>query len=160
VAVDSDHQVIVSNQPSDVEHLMPMLQRIGISAGSLPTVITKGSRIDAQHMAIVEPLNGQIQAARGLRRFLLRGLEKVDAKWHLKMAPDCCHPQSSCQAQAVGAHVCAAGEAGSQGAKSPAKQPSRIAWPMARVKRSRVVRLWRLSRVRPSISSQRMRWCK
>ena len=87
MAVDSDHQVIVavsvSNQPSDVEHLMPMLQRIGISAGSLPTVITKGSRIDAQHMAIVEPLNGQIQAARGLRRFLLRGLEKVDAKWHL-----------------------------------------------------------------------------
>jgi hypothetical protein len=37
VAVDSDHQVIVavgvSNQPPDVEHLEPMLQRIGASAG-------------------------------------------------------------------------------------------------------------------------------
>jgi hypothetical protein len=31
---------------------------------------------------------------------------------------------------------------------------------MARVKRSRVVRLWRLSKVRPSISSQRIRWCR
>jgi len=38
-------------------------------------------------------------------------------------------------------NVCAAGEAGSQGAKSSAKQPSAIAWPIARVKRSRVVRL-------------------
>ena len=57
-------------------------------------------------------------------------------------------------------HACAAGDAGSQGAKSSAKQPSAIAWPMARVKRSRVVRLWRLSKVRPSISSQRIRWCR
>ena len=30
----------VSNQPPDVEHLEPMLQRIGASAGSLPTVMT------------------------------------------------------------------------------------------------------------------------
>ena len=44
VAVDSDHQVIVaigvSNQPPDVEHLKPMLERIAASAGALPTVMT------------------------------------------------------------------------------------------------------------------------
>ena len=145
VAVDSDHQVIVavgvSNQPPDVEHLEPMLERIAVSAGELPDVMTldagywsegnvkacadrgidayiatgrlphgqppppkrgpiprgadakarmarklrskKGSGIYAQRKAIVEPVNGQIKEARGLRRFLLRGLEKVDGEWHL-----------------------------------------------------------------------------
>ena len=43
----------------------------------------KGSKIYAQRKAIVEPVNGQIKEARGLRRFLLRGLEKVDGEWHL-----------------------------------------------------------------------------
>ena len=43
----------------------------------------KGSAIYAQRKAIVEPVNGQIKEARGLRRFLLRGLEKVDGEWHL-----------------------------------------------------------------------------
>ena len=42
-----------------------------------------GSAIYAKHKAIVEPVNGQIKEARGLRRFLLRGLEKVDEEWHL-----------------------------------------------------------------------------
>ncbi len=44
VAVDSDHQVIVavgvSNQPPDVEHLEPMLQRIASNAAALPDVMT------------------------------------------------------------------------------------------------------------------------
>ena len=145
LAVDSDHQVIVavgvSNQPPDVEHLEPMLQRIAASAGALPTVMSldagywsdanaehceelgivayiatgrlphgqplppkrgrmpkdadaktrmarklrskKGSRIYAQRKAIVEPVNGQIKECRGLRRFLLRGLEKVNGEWHM-----------------------------------------------------------------------------
>jgi hypothetical protein len=43
----------------------------------------KGLRIYAQRKAIVEPVNGQIKEARGLRRFLLRGLEKVNGEWHL-----------------------------------------------------------------------------
>ena len=43
----------------------------------------KGSAIYAQRKAIVEPVNGQIKEARGLRSFLLRGIEKVDAEWHL-----------------------------------------------------------------------------
>jgi transposase len=145
LAVDSDHQVIValgvSNQPPDVEHLEPMIERIASHAGALPDVMTldagfwsednakacadqgidayiatgrlphgkppppkrgplpkdadertrmarklrskKGSAIYAQRKAIVEPVNGQIKEGRGLRRFLLRGLEKVDAEWHL-----------------------------------------------------------------------------
>jgi hypothetical protein len=41
------------------------------------------SAIYAQRKAIVEPVNGQIKEARGLWRFLLRGLEKVDGEWHL-----------------------------------------------------------------------------
>jgi hypothetical protein len=44
VAVDSGHQVIVavgvSNQPPDVEHLEPMLQRITATADALPEVMT------------------------------------------------------------------------------------------------------------------------
>jgi hypothetical protein len=43
----------------------------------------EGSAIYAQRKAIVEPGNGQIKEVRGLRRFLLRGLEKVDGEWHL-----------------------------------------------------------------------------
>jgi hypothetical protein len=145
VAVDSDHQVImavgVSNQPPDVEHLAPMLERIASSAGALPDVMTmdagywsednanacihqgidasiatgrqphgqppppkrspiprdaeanfcnarkirskKGSRCYAQRKAIVEAVNGQVKEVRGLRRFLLRGLEKNHGEWHL-----------------------------------------------------------------------------
>ena len=145
LAVDSDHQVIVavgvSNQPPDVEHLEPMLERIAASTGALPVVMTldagywsednaractdqgidayiatgrlphgklppakrgplpkdadaktrmarklrskKGSKIYARRKVIVEPVNGQIKEGRGLRRFLLRGLEKVNGEWHL-----------------------------------------------------------------------------
>jgi hypothetical protein len=43
----------------------------------------KGSAIYAQRKAIVEPVNGQIKEGRGLRRFLLRGQEKVTGEWHL-----------------------------------------------------------------------------
>ena len=43
----------------------------------------KGSAIDAQRKVIVEPVHGQIKEVRGLRRFLLRGLQKADAEWHL-----------------------------------------------------------------------------
>jgi len=44
LAVDRDHQVSVavgvSNQPPDVEHLEPMLERIAASTGELPDVMT------------------------------------------------------------------------------------------------------------------------
>ena len=39
-----------------------------------------GSRIYAQRKAILEPVNGQIKECRSLRRFLLRGLEKVNGE--------------------------------------------------------------------------------
>jgi hypothetical protein len=32
---------------------------------------------------IIEPVLGQIKSARGIRKFLLRGLEKVSAEWQL-----------------------------------------------------------------------------
>jgi hypothetical protein len=47
-----------------------------------------GQAIYALRKTIVEPVNGQIKEARGLRSFLLRGMEKVDPEWHLIAA---CH---------------------------------------------------------------------
>ena len=49
-------------------------------------VCKKGSRIYAQRKATMEPVNGQMKEGRGLRLFLLRGLETFDAKWHLMAA--------------------------------------------------------------------------
>jgi hypothetical protein len=144
-AVDGDHQVIVaigvSNQPPDVEHLEPMLERTIANTGQIPqTFITdagywseanakacsaqgvdphiatgrqkhgqppppirgplpkhtdekgkmarklrkkKGREIYAKRKTIVEPVFGQMKECRGLRRFLLRGLEKVNGEWAL-----------------------------------------------------------------------------
>ena len=60
--------------PRDADAKSKMARRLRSKAGS---------RIYAQRKAIVEPVNGQIKEARGLRRFLLRGLEKADCVWHL-----------------------------------------------------------------------------
>ena len=142
-AVDGDHQVIVamgvSNQPPDVEHLEPMLERTIANTGACPETFIadagywsednvsacekrgadphistgrqkhgqpppaicgpipkgldakgkmarklrkkEGREIYAKRKTIVEPVFGQTKAARGLRRFLLRGLEKVNSEW-------------------------------------------------------------------------------
>ena len=42
-----------------------------------------GQAIYALRKTIVEPVFGQIKGARGLDRFLLRGLEKVNGEWVL-----------------------------------------------------------------------------
>ena len=42
-----------------------------------------GKALYAARKHIVEPLFGQIKSVRGIRRFLLRGLEKVSAEWQL-----------------------------------------------------------------------------
>jgi hypothetical protein len=42
-----------------------------------------GQAIYALRKIIAEPVFGQIKGARGLDRFLLRGLEKVDGEWSL-----------------------------------------------------------------------------
>lgn len=64
-------------------------------AGSLPTEArvkdkmlhtlrtAAGQRLYAARKHIVEPVFGQIKSARGIRAFLLRGLEKVAAAWQL-----------------------------------------------------------------------------
>jgi len=142
-AVDGDHQVIVamgvSNQPPDVEHLEPMLERTIANTGACPETFIadagywsednvsacekrgadphistgrqkhgqpppaicgpipkgldakgkmarklrkkEGREIYAKRKTIVEPVFGQTKEARGLRRFLLRGLEKVNSEW-------------------------------------------------------------------------------
>lgn len=144
-AVDGEHQVIVAqavtNQPPDVEHLVPMIEEVAANLGELPTVTTadagyfsaenvvyattqgidlyvpterwkhgeapplvrgrppsgmtvkeemkrklrtkRGREIYSRRKAIVEPVFGQIKAARGIREFLLRGIDKVRAEWAL-----------------------------------------------------------------------------
>ena len=141
--VDGDHQVIVamgvSNQPPDVEHLVPMLERTITNTSQVPKTLIadagywsednakaceqrgvdphiatgrlphgqppapifgpipkdldakgrmarklrkkKGQKIYARRKTIVEPVFGQTKEGRGLRRFLLRGQEKVNGEW-------------------------------------------------------------------------------
>ena len=143
--VDGDHQVIVamgvSNQPPDVEHLVPMLERTITNTSQVPKTLIadagywsednakaceqrgvdphiatgrlphgqppppiygpipkdldakgrmarklrkkEGQKIYARRKTIVEPVFGQTKEGRGLRRFLLRGLEKVNGEWLL-----------------------------------------------------------------------------
>ena len=42
-----------------------------------------GRAVYARRKAIVEPVNGQIQQARGFRQFLRRGVERVSQEWSL-----------------------------------------------------------------------------
>lgn len=60
--------------PRDADAKIPMARQLRNK---------KGAVIYAQRKATVEPVNRQIKEAKGLRRFLLRGLGKVDGKWHL-----------------------------------------------------------------------------
>jgi hypothetical protein len=43
----------------------------------------EGKALYARRKVIVEPVCGQIKEARGFRRFLLRGLEKLRGEWRL-----------------------------------------------------------------------------
>jgi hypothetical protein len=43
----------------------------------------EGQAWDARRKGIVEPVFGQSKAARGFRRFLLRGLQKIRRAWRL-----------------------------------------------------------------------------
>ena len=45
--------------------------------------IAEGKALYARRKVIVEPVFGQIKEARGFRRFLLRGLEKIRGDWRL-----------------------------------------------------------------------------
>ena len=143
IAVDAEAQIIVAqaltNQPPDVQHLVPMLERVQENCGAMPANLSadagyfseenvraaqsmgtdphiatgrrkhdepapkvrgrtpanltikermarklrtiKGRAIYARRKAIVEPVFGQIKAARGLRQLLLRGLKKARGEW-------------------------------------------------------------------------------
>ena len=143
IAVDDEAQIIVAqaltNQSPDVQHLVPMLERVRENCGSMPASMSadagyfsetnvqaaqsmgtdphiatgrrkhdepapkvrgrtpanltlkermarklrtiKGRAIYARRKAIVEPVFGQIKAARGLRQLLLRGLRKARGEW-------------------------------------------------------------------------------
>ena len=53
-------------------------------AGMARKLRTKeGRQIYAKRKTIVDPVFGQTKEARGLRRFLLRGLAKVNGEWML-----------------------------------------------------------------------------
>lgn len=144
-AVDDKAQVIVAqaltNQPPDVEHLVPMIERVIESCGKAPAKASadagyfseenvaaveklgvdpyiatgrakhgehppqvrgrppanmtpkqrmtrklatkKGAAVYKQRKAIVEPVFGYIKEGRGLRSFLLRGLDKARGEWSL-----------------------------------------------------------------------------
>ncbi len=43
----------------------------------------EGKALDARRKVIVEPVFGQIKEARGFRRFLLRGVQKIRGEWRL-----------------------------------------------------------------------------
>ena len=43
----------------------------------------EGQAVYARRKVIVEPVFGQSKEARGFRRFLLRGLEKIRGEWRL-----------------------------------------------------------------------------
>jgi len=143
LAVDEAHQIIVAecvtNQPPDVGHLAPMLDRVVDNCGAVPETTTadagyfsednvrycehlgtepfippdrqrhdtaersggrppttearvamrrqleteRGKRAYARRKWTVEPVFGQIFAARGFRQFLLRGIDKVRGEWRL-----------------------------------------------------------------------------
>ncbi len=144
-AVDAAHQIIVAeavtNQPPDVEHLIPMVERVVANCEAIPEkwsadagyfsetnvcetmkwkidpyiatgrrkhdeqppsvrgrppanltvkqemarklATKKGAAVYARRKVIPEPVFGQIKEARGFRRFLLRGIEKVRREWSL-----------------------------------------------------------------------------
>jgi transposase len=143
--VDDAHQIIVAeavtNQPPDVEHLVPMIARTVENCGKKPAKLVadagyfseanvcetvkwgiepyiatgrrhhgeqmiaprgrapaglsikeamarklatkSGAAIYSRRKVIVEPVFGQVKEARGFRRFLLRGLQKVRGEWSL-----------------------------------------------------------------------------
>jgi len=60
--------------PAPVDVREPMRQKLRTE---------KGRKAYSRRKAVVEPVFGQIKEARGIRRFLLRGLDKVRGEWSL-----------------------------------------------------------------------------
>ena len=68
----------------------------------------KGKETYARRKTIVEPVFGQTKEARGFRRFLLRGLEKVNGEWSR------CGLQATICSNCSGSSELRAGEPGAQ----------------------------------------------
>ncbi len=80
--VDDAHQVVIaadvtSQPPDDLDERQQMQWKLDTP---------EGRALYARRKAIVEPIFGQIKAARGFRRFSFRGLEAVAAEWQLVCA--------------------------------------------------------------------------
>src|ERR1700694_108624 len=100
--VDAEEQIIVAaevtNQANDKQKGVPMaraaLDNVAVAGEPAANASAKekmqhklrsatGKMLYAARKHIVEPVFGQIKSARGIRKFLLRGLEKVSAEWQL-----------------------------------------------------------------------------
>ena len=66
---------VVTGEPAPVATAKEKMRQKLLSA--------TGKLLYAARKHIVEPVFGQIKSARGIRRFLMRGLEKVSAEWQL-----------------------------------------------------------------------------
>jgi transposase len=71
---DETPPVIRGRPPSDLTVKEAMARKLATKAGKA---------VYSRRKVIVEPVFGQIKEARGLRRFLLRGLQKVRGEWSL-----------------------------------------------------------------------------
>ena len=71
---DETPPAVRGRPPSDMTVKEAMARKLATKAGKA---------VYSRRKAIVEPVFGQIKEARGLRRFLLRGLQKVRGEWSL-----------------------------------------------------------------------------
>jgi transposase len=71
---DDTPPVVRGRAPSDLTMKEAMARKLATKAGKA---------VYSRRKVIVEPVFGQIKEARGLRRFLLRGLQKVRGEWSL-----------------------------------------------------------------------------
>jgi transposase len=95
VGREKDHETSVPSAEEDVsqqEHHEASVPTVQEEAADSATAKEKmqrklssvtGKLLYAARKHIVEPVFGQIKSARGIRKFLLRGLKKVSAEWQL-----------------------------------------------------------------------------
>jgi Transposase DDE domain len=72
------HEAAVESETTDPSAEVSAKEKMRCKLGS-----AVGKALYAARKHIVEPVFGQTKSARGIRQFLLRGLEKVSAEWQL-----------------------------------------------------------------------------
>jgi hypothetical protein len=83
-----DPHIAVGRQKHHEAEVLPVAGASSAQASAKEKMAQKlrsaaGKLLYAARKHIVEPVFGQIKSARGIRKFLLRGLEKVSAEWQL-----------------------------------------------------------------------------